>query len=78
MDRMSRFLMNGHPKFTPEQRFHYSRDVLGALAMLARSDENAVVLMSEGSILIPALAVVLHRHSSSLWSIRSSDVNRYE
>ncbi len=78
MDRMSRFLMNGHPKVTPEQRFHYSRDVLGALAMLARSDENAVVLMSEGSILIPALAVVLHRHSSSLWSIRSSDVNRYE
>ncbi|BEJ17646.1 hypothetical protein CspHIS471_0610470 [Cutaneotrichosporon sp. HIS471] len=78
MDRMSRFLMNGHPRFSPEQRFHYCRDVLMALAMLARSDENAVVLMTEGSILVPALAVVLYRHCSSLWAIRSSDVNRYD
>ncbi|GMK57733.1 hypothetical protein CspeluHIS016_0405670 [Cutaneotrichosporon spelunceum] len=78
MDRMSRFLMNGHPKFYPEERFSYFRDVLRALAMLARSDENAVVLMTEGSILVPALAVILHRHSSALWSIRSSDVNGYD
>ncbi|CAK9785047.1 hypothetical protein CC85DRAFT_286995 [Cutaneotrichosporon oleaginosum] len=78
MDSMSRFLLTGHPRFSPQQRFRYSRDVLGALAMLARSDENAVVLMTEGSILVPALAMFLHRHSASLWAIRSSDVGSHD
>lgn len=78
MDRMSRFLLNGHPKFTPHQRFQYTRDVLRALAMLARSDVDAIVLLTEASILVPALIVHLHRQSSLLWGIRSSNPNNYE
>lgn len=46
--------------------------------MLARSDEDAVVLMTEASILVPALVVLLHRQSSLLWGIRSSSRTVYE
>lgn len=60
LDQMARYLVT-----TPSLRI----SIIRAFSMLAVSDPNGVLLISERTILVPCLTQLLHRESSKVWGI---------
>lgn len=45
-----------------------------AFCMLATSDPNGVLLISERTVLVPCLVKVLHRESGQIWGISDDNI----
>jgi hypothetical protein len=52
--------------------------IVEGMCMLAIADADAVTLMAEKSVLIPALVWVLERESSKIWGINADGYDPIE
>ncbi|KAL1413020.1 hypothetical protein Q8F55_000769 [Vanrija albida] len=77
IDRVARFLASGHKDLAADQSYRVKTDILSALFMLAAHDPDAIVLLTEKSVLVPALLTLLHRESSRIWGVRGGVAPSY-
>jgi hypothetical protein len=62
LDNMARSMIG-------RQDYRHCMLIIRAFCMLATSDPNGVLLISERTVLVPCLVKVLHRESSQIWGI---------
>ncbi|WWD17674.1 hypothetical protein CI109_102115 [Kwoniella shandongensis] len=71
IERVSRYLFTSHPACTEQESLKMSLLIVRGLCMLSISHEDAVILMGQRSILVPALILVLQRESTKIWGIHA-------
>ncbi|WRT64345.1 uncharacterized protein IL334_001277 [Kwoniella shivajii] len=69
IERLSRYLINPLNSASESDSLRISLLIIRGLCMLAISHSDAVILMGQRSILVPALIIVLQRESTKLYGV---------
>ncbi|WVW82510.1 hypothetical protein I302_104521 [Kwoniella bestiolae CBS 10118] len=69
IERVSRYLINPHSSASESDSLQMSLLTIRGLCMLSISHPDAVIIMGQKSILVPALIIVLQRESNKLYGI---------
>ncbi|ORX37376.1 hypothetical protein BD324DRAFT_650973 [Kockovaella imperatae] len=75
LDRCSRLLIDPLPDASERQLYDMYTSLIRALSMMSIADQDAIILIAERTLVVPALIMLLTRETPKLWGVWAEEVD---